>query len=668
MTERKAIYIPVVFHFEDTYGTAVYLESGKSLGDVLLPLVAGRVVAVWGDGSPALECTANSLKSWMVTHVFPEGTAIDMRGRGQEHGPLLDLDLVYFPPYSLLRPEVFGESLQFPRKVSERGPAIAAVDGGSVWLLNGRRLSRAEILQDGVRFTDFSDELPKDFQAVDLLKIQGNLYAHDEWRCYRLAEGELEAERRVQWDEVFRVDRKSGDRLMAVQESGDSPTAFVCTGGELWVQPLEQVGAKENLPEGVCDHNLRCGVVLDEGLVWADHMGKIHFPNGRVVETHFAAADFDPIHLCTAARHFVLQRGGEFVLFDESRMPRVRFRVEGATHLSAQNNLLCIRSPMEVRLLLIHPELYRAQSDLYRCIPRRDVDGRSATDVSLAAAGSTSLSGPTTAPKRNRSISSVAARSMPVPFFKPFDISRPYRASREAGTAAREAVQGLDGPSGKASALFEWVKANFRWDRYHSHTLFSERPAADVFRSRHGLSGELAYLFVGMAREVDLKASWCLVQREEGGHSAEHSCAAIPLGTGAAVLADPTRGEWDARYPNCRTLNEEEFIKELARLRVRHEEERREIDRWLLETAQNGELDGTALEEGIAKLNRKALDEFLGSFYREVIEYLGSTGSLGRYRAEGGQRMSIGRILGPRECRELVNVVLRRKPAGRGRR
>ncbi|MFC1453374.1 transglutaminase domain-containing protein [Verrucomicrobiota bacterium] len=106
----------------------------------------------------------------------------------------------------------------------------------------------------------------------------------------------------------------------------------------------------------------------------------------------------------------------------------------------------------------------------------------------------------------------------------------------------------------KARALFDWVHANIQYGGHRPRGI-GYRDSVETKVAREGVCGEMAFLYVAMARVVGLCASFVKVDRDSQGTSVRHACAGVPI-DGRLILVDPAYHAFDIKHERFKALGD----------------------------------------------------------------------------------------------------------------
>jgi hypothetical protein len=132
-------------------------------------------------------------------------------------------------------------------------------------------------------------------------------------------------------------------------------------------------------------------------------------------------------------------------------------------------------------------------------------------------------------------------------------VMNPFGITAEMMRTIRSATKGASDDKDKAYRLFEWFEGNIRYEDSEGYLKGTE-----VFRQKHGVCGEMAFLYVTMARSVSLKANYVSVMKDCEGKQVKHACAGVEMGR--ITLVDPAYHKFDVRHQKYKIRADNEIM------------------------------------------------------------------------------------------------------------
>lgn len=130
----------------------------------------------------------------------------------------------------------------------------------------------------------------------------------------------------------------------------------------------------------------------------------------------------------------------------------------------------------------------------------------------------------------------------------PFQISAKLVKIAVAQTARRRSQMA------KARALFDWVHDNIQYGG-HRPSGVGYRDSVETKVAGEGVCGEMAFLYVAMARVVGLAASFVKVDRDLRGDKVRHACAGVKTKE-RLILVDPAYHTFDIQHKRFKVMSD----------------------------------------------------------------------------------------------------------------
>jgi len=143
----------------------------------------------------------------------------------------------------------------------------------------------------------------------------------------------------------------------------------------------------------------------------------------------------------------------------------------------------------------------------------------------------------------------------------------PFQISGKLACIALRQTAEAQTPLTKAKAIFGWVLENIEYGD-HRPANIGYRDSVETKIAGEGVCGEMAFLYVAMARVAGLVASFVLVDRDHRGKDVNHACAGVRIDT-TLILADPAYQTFDIQHRKIRVLSDLEAHAAFRSMRAR---------------------------------------------------------------------------------------------------
>lgn len=132
----------------------------------------------------------------------------------------------------------------------------------------------------------------------------------------------------------------------------------------------------------------------------------------------------------------------------------------------------------------------------------------------------------------------------------------PFLVDRKLARTAMEATK-LHDAREKYYGIYLWITQNVYHEKAEGY-----RNSLEVFYQRKGVCGEQAYLFIAMARVINLEARYASVFVDHKNKKVSHACVAVP-----GMLIDTSYNLFSAKHKEYKILSDEEVGENYRRWR-----------------------------------------------------------------------------------------------------
>jgi len=130
----------------------------------------------------------------------------------------------------------------------------------------------------------------------------------------------------------------------------------------------------------------------------------------------------------------------------------------------------------------------------------------------------------------------------------------PFQISEKLAKIAARQTTNRQSALAKAKALFAWVHSNVQYGGHRPRGI-GYRDSIETKVAGEGVCGEMAFLYVAMARVVGLVASFVIVDRDFRGKRVNHACAGVRI-AGKQILVDPAYHSFDIAHKEIRVMSD----------------------------------------------------------------------------------------------------------------
>jgi transglutaminase-like putative cysteine protease len=128
----------------------------------------------------------------------------------------------------------------------------------------------------------------------------------------------------------------------------------------------------------------------------------------------------------------------------------------------------------------------------------------------------------------------------------------PFQISPKLVEIARCQTKTCGSSKAKAKALFEWIHKNIQYGGNRPRGI-GYRDSVETKLAGEGVCGEMAFLYVAMARVVGLTARFVIVDRDYRNSSVNHACAGVYI-KDQLILVDPAYHTFDIHHRKFKAL------------------------------------------------------------------------------------------------------------------
>jgi transglutaminase-like putative cysteine protease len=139
------------------------------------------------------------------------------------------------------------------------------------------------------------------------------------------------------------------------------------------------------------------------------------------------------------------------------------------------------------------------------------------------------------------------------------DLDHPFRITPTITAATKIIVGDLTEPLEVARAIYDWFEANIEYGETKRGQV-GYRNALEVFQSKEGICGEMAILYVVMARSQGLDSRYCSVHKDNKNQDVHHACAVLQRPNAKPILIDPAYHIFNIEHQKYKILTDSEAI------------------------------------------------------------------------------------------------------------
>ena len=151
------------------------------------------------------------------------------------------------------------------------------------------------------------------------------------------------------------------------------------------------------------------------------------------------------------------------------------------------------------------------------------------------------------------------------------DPNQPFQITPEIAKKTDEICEEAQGEAEIIEALFSWFMGNIDYDKLKQERIkkrkkTSYQHAEETFTRQLGVCGEMAILFIVMARHAGVKANYASVSIDCDGKKVHHACASALI-SGQLQLIDPAYKSKNAQHRRCEIFSDSRAIEHFKLMR-----------------------------------------------------------------------------------------------------
>lgn len=142
-------------------------------------------------------------------------------------------------------------------------------------------------------------------------------------------------------------------------------------------------------------------------------------------------------------------------------------------------------------------------------------------------------------------------------------VKNPFTIDRNSLTVVRKYIGNHHNEQTKARRIFDWVEGNIAYGFPKGKIKY--RNSSEVLSQSQGLCGEMAYVYVVLARCCGLVSNFVHVHTDHNKKKVNHACAAVWIPN--QVLVDPAYHAFDAKHTEYTVMNDHDAIDLFRKIR-----------------------------------------------------------------------------------------------------
>ncbi len=136
-------------------------------------------------------------------------------------------------------------------------------------------------------------------------------------------------------------------------------------------------------------------------------------------------------------------------------------------------------------------------------------------------------------------------------------IQNPFIVSSGLVKVIRKHTKNYQGAEAKARAIYDWIERNIEYGT--SRRKNGYKNSKETLNDREGICGEMAFVYITMARCCNLKSAYVSVDIDCEGKKVDHACAVVDVGY-RDILVDPAYHTFDIGHRRYGILTDRQVL------------------------------------------------------------------------------------------------------------
>jgi transglutaminase-like putative cysteine protease len=149
----------------------------------------------------------------------------------------------------------------------------------------------------------------------------------------------------------------------------------------------------------------------------------------------------------------------------------------------------------------------------------------------------------------------------------------PFVIDKSLAQVINKFTRHTDSKHEKSKAVFDWMLRNITYDyerKDEKKTGFPYiyRNSVEVLRDKTGVCGEMAFLYITIARCLGVDSYYTEVSKDHKGDRVDHACATVLTEVGE-FLVDPAYERFNVKHRRYKVLSDSVLFEEYRKIRYR---------------------------------------------------------------------------------------------------
>jgi len=135
-------------------------------------------------------------------------------------------------------------------------------------------------------------------------------------------------------------------------------------------------------------------------------------------------------------------------------------------------------------------------------------------------------------------------------------VENPFIINSELVKIIKDYTANIKNDEEKAKKIFNWVHQNIEYDNLRNDNKYQN--SKETLEHRLGICGEMAFLYITMARAAGLKSKYVSVKVDCDNKKVSHGCAVVYVQNNP-ILVDPAYNKFDIHHRKYHILDDNEI-------------------------------------------------------------------------------------------------------------
>ncbi|MBU4284224.1 MAG: transglutaminase-like domain-containing protein [Nanoarchaeota archaeon] len=137
-------------------------------------------------------------------------------------------------------------------------------------------------------------------------------------------------------------------------------------------------------------------------------------------------------------------------------------------------------------------------------------------------------------------------------------VENPFIINSELVKIIKDYTANIKNDEEKAKRIFNWIRHNIKYDNLRKDKGYQN--SRETLEHRLGICGEMAFLYITMARAAGLKSKYVSVKIDCDNKKVNHGCAVVYIGN-KSILVDPAYHKFNVHHKRYEVVNDNDVAR-----------------------------------------------------------------------------------------------------------